>query len=279
MKFDFIGVPLSIGSAVNGSQYAAEKIFSKMNIDGKILNLNNSKCEKKFNMNNYDSISESVETIYKNVRESMNDNIPFLIGGDHSLSIGSGSASIDKYGDDVLVVWIDAHTDINTEKTTISCNIHGMTNASLMKKIPDLNIKEVNNKLMSENLVFFGARSIDDGEYVILNENNIEYYSVDEMRKYGVANIVRYVCKRKKPKHVHISFDVDGLDPSEFTATGYNIKDGFLVDEVKEIIKTLMQEKQLALFECVEYNPLMDNSNEIDKIIDILISVINNATI
>lgn len=273
-NFEIIGVPICCGSPTNGTQKACDILYEKL----KIYNLPYTKIECKnsrtFKNNSYSptQVKSCVKKLYKVTNGVYNRNkIPFILGGDHSLSIGSVASSLRKHGDDLLVVWIDGHVDINTLKSSVSHYIHGMPNAVSLglfgKKLSPCHCKY---KLKGKNLVVLGARSIDEAEYKILESNKVKYYNVDEIRKFGIENLINEIKKKTNVKHVHISFDVDCLDPNEFMATGYNLDNGFKINEVKEIIDLLTKKFNLSLFECVEYNPTLDNDNkDLDKILQI----------
>ena len=281
-KYQIIGVSMSCGSPTSGSEKSSTAFYNYF------LNNNISCLYKKIKAKNRvsfkdkelyskKSIKITSHRLYKEINKAYKKElIPFIIGGDHSLSIGSVAASINKYRDDVLVVWIDAHADINTKESSMSHYIHGMPNAISIgltcKELSPIKQKEV---LKGNNLVILGARSIDDGEYPILKDNNVRYISVKEIRKIGINNYLENIRKNSNAKYVHLSFDVDCLDPSEFISTGYNIEDGFMVNEVKQILSFFNENYKLELFECVEYNPNIDKDNkDLNKIMDCMSSII-----
>lgn len=281
-KYQILGVPISCGSPTRGSEKASEyfyNYFLSNNVSClyKKIKAKNKLSFKDKKLYSKKSVKATSKKLYKEINKIYKKElIPFIIGGDHSLSIGSVAASINKYKDDVLVVWVDAHTDINTEESSISHYIHGMPNAISMgltcKELSPIKQKEI---LKGNNLVILGARSIDDGEYSILKNNNVKYISVNEMRKIGISNYLEMIRENNKAKYVHLSFDVDCLDPSEFISTGYNIEKGFSVSEVKQILSFFSENYILELFECVEYNPNLDSENkDLNKIIDCISSVI-----
>ncbi len=281
-KYQIIGVPMSCGSPTSGSEKSTISFynyFSSNNISClyKEIKAKNKVSFKDKELYSKKSIKITSNRLYKEINKAYKKElIPFVIGGDHSLSIGSVAASINKYRDDVLVVWIDAHADINTKESSMSHYIHGMPNAISMgltcKELSPIKQKEV---LKGNNLVILGARSIDEGEYPILKDNNVKYISVKEIRKIGINNYLENIRKNSNAKYVHISFDVDCLDPSEFVSTGYNIENGFKVNEVKQILSFFNENYKLELFECVEYNPNLDKDDkDLNKIMDCMRSII-----
>lgn len=185
---------------------------------------------------------------------------PVVVGGDHSVAMGSLAALGEFYGaDNVAVVYIDAHADINTEKTSVSGCIHGMDLAAACGLCCDaLTVGKNKVNLLGENLHIIGARSIDPPEYAILAEQGAHVHTAEAVRRQGVEAVLAQVLPALAGKRVHISFDVDSLDPAEFSATGYNIPDGLTLGDVRAILGAALRTGQVCAFECVEYNPALD---------------------
>ena len=143
-------------------------------------------------------------------------NFPLLIGGDHSVASSSVMASNQKYKD-MHVIWIDAHPDIHTYKSTASGNKHG-TPLSVCMGLEKMHwcSRMSLKKLPFENLTYVGIRDIDDFEAAVIKERNI--------RHLGVGECVDFIRKLDNP--IHISFDVDALDPSLVSSTGTRVPDG-----------------------------------------------------
>lgn len=183
-----------------------------------------------------------------------------MIGGDHSIAMGSLAALGEFYGaEELAVVYIDAHADINTETTSQSACIHGMDLAAACGLCCDeLTVGKNRVNLLGENLHIIGGRSIDDPEWGIMEQQGVHLYSAEEIQACGLDHVLARVIPRVKGKRVHISFDVDSLDPSEFRATGYLIPGGLTFAQVRRIIKEVADTGSLVSFECVEYNPTVD---------------------
>lgn len=188
------------------------------------------------------------------------EQFPVVIGGDHSVAMGSLAALGEHYGaGEIGVIYIDAHTDINTEESSSSGFIHGMDLAAACGLCcGELTVGKNKVNLKGENIHFIGARSIDPPEYGIVESVGARLYSVEQVRQRGMAAVLADILRRLAGKRVHISFDVDALDPSEFTATGYNIPDGLTLAEVEEAIALALDSGLVCSFECVEYNPTLD---------------------
>ncbi len=185
---------------------------------------------------------------------------PIVIGGDHSCAMGSLAALGEFYGPEHLaVVYVDAHTDINTDRTSASGYIHGMDLAAVCGLCCDaLTVGKNKVNLLGENLHIIGARSIDPPEWGVVERAGAHLHTAQEVRARGLGVVLAELLPALKGKRVHISFDVDVLDPSEFTATGYNIPEGLSVAEVERILSAVLDTGRTCSFECVEYNPTMD---------------------
>lgn len=185
---------------------------------------------------------------------------PIVIGGDHSVAMGSLAALGEFYGaEQVAVVYIDAHADINTERTSVSGYIHGMDLAAACGLCcEELTVGKNKVNLLGKNLYLIGTRSIDPPEYGILESQGAHVYTARDVRRQGVGGALAQVLPALAGKRVHISFDVDSLDPSEFSATGYNIPAGLSLTDVETILAAVLRTGRVCSFECVEYNPALD---------------------
>lgn len=198
---------------------------------------------------------------------------PVVIGGDHSCAMGTLAALGEFYGpENLAVVYVDAHTDINTDQTSESGCIHGMDLAAACGLCGDeLTVGKNRVNLLGENLHFIGARSIDPPEYGIVERAGAHLHTADEVSRRGLEAVLGGVLPALAGKHVHISFDVDVLDPSEFTATGYNIPDGLGIAQVERVLGAVLDTGLTCSFECVEYNPVMDpQKRDLDSLMGIL---------
>ena len=185
---------------------------------------------------------------------------PVVIGGDHSCAMGNLAALGEFYGpENLAVVYVDAHTDINTEKTSVSGCIHGMDLAAACGQCCDaLTVGKNRVNLLGENLHFIGARSIDPPEYGMVDLVGAHLHTAREVRERGLEAVLGDILPALAGKRVHVSFDVDVLDPSEFTATGYNIPDGLTLAQAERALGAVLDTGLVCSFECVEYNPTKD---------------------
>ena len=189
---------------------------------------------------------------------------PLAIGGDHSLGIGS-VAGLSRFvsAEQLSVIWIDAHTDINTNETSDSHNIHGMPlSACLGLGDPRLyhSMKTDSPFLLPQNLFYIGSRSIDPGEEEILSKYQIRAVRMAEIREKGIEACCKELLQSVKTPFIHLSFDVDFMGSEEYTATGLPIPDGPTVAQTRVALKTLFSDPRVCSADFVEYSPVHDQN-------------------
>lgn len=182
-----------------------------------------------------------------------------VIGGDHSISIATLQYSIMK-NKNTKVLWFDAHPDINTFQQSASKNIHGMPLAVATGL--ESKYSFVENKLPFENILYIGIRSIDNFEKQIIKERNIKYITVDEVKKdkkSAIEKIQHFISS----EHVHLSFDVDCLEPKLIPSTGTPVKNGLDLHDISNLIIPI--KNKVTFTECVEFNPIIyDKEDDIN---------------
>lgn len=188
---------------------------------------------------------------------------PFVLGGDHSISLGSIGASMSYYGvEDLGVIYVDAHTDINTFQTSMTGNIHGMCLGSVLGVGDKALINVAGARLRPENLLYLGARSIDPGEKELIDRLNISVISsqtVMSMTDAEITDTIRQFIRQQNIKHIHLSVDIDVLDPSFGPATGVPEAGGITPDRLRTIIAAALESDSVCCVDLVEYNPVLDN--------------------
>lgn len=192
---------------------------------------------------------------------------PLIIGGDHSISIGSISAISEKY-EDLGVIWYDAHLDMNTDKTTPSGNIHGMSLAVLLGYGANSLVSLVKKKIDPRRVVVIGAHSMDEGEKEFVKKHKIRVFPMKEIKEKGINEVIEeaLVYLQSVTKHIHLSFDIDSLDPQFCPGTGVPVLGGLSVEETLSAF-TLLRESNLVIgMDVVEINPLLDKDNLTSKV-------------
>ena len=213
------------------------------------------------------TVMECCKELEKRVDRSLTQGgFPLVVGGDHALAIGSLSGVNHHIpAEDLTVIWVDAHTDINTDTSSDSHHIHGMPVAACLGLGDDRLIDGFGKdriKILPQNLFYIGARSVDDGEWEILKEHNIRVYTMEEVKERGMSAVVNEIVSNLKTPWLHVSFDVDFMDADEFSATGLPIPDGPSVDDTRLCLTTLLSCGKVSSMDFVEYNPRWDREDK-----------------
>lgn len=212
-----------------------------------------------------------------------NGEMPVTLGGDHSLAMGTISGTFEAYPD-ACVIWVDAHADINTAETTDSGNIHGMP-VSFLLGLPGNDHKPnefgwVKPVLKTDRLVYIGLRDIDSGEKKILKDNNIRAFSMHEVDKYGIGKVVEMALDHVNPNRdrpIHLSFDVDALDPSVAPSTGTPVRGGLTFREGHYICEALWETGLLVALDLMEVNPSLADDVSVQQTVAVGCSLVRSA--
>ncbi len=187
---------------------------------------------------------------------------PVFLGGDHSMSIGSVTAAA-KDGP-VGVLWIDAHSDFNTPATSPSKNIHGMPVSVLVGDGPEslVNVGFDGAAVTPSQVVQVGIRNLDQQERVRLNDSGIHVYTMRHIDEEGIAAVMRKALSHFDGfAKVHVSLDMDSLDPAEAPGVGTPVRGGLTFREA-HLIMEMMGDTDLACsLDIVEVNPILDDRN------------------
>ena len=216
-----------------------------------------------------DDIVGSCEALARRVENALfQDQFPMVIGGDHSMAIGTiaGVAShCRKKGKTPGVIWIDAHADMNLETTTPSGNIHGMPMAvSLgLGAYPLTHIMGFAPKVAAQNCALIGLRSVDRMEKQTVRNMNLALYTMAEIDRIGIQNVANEVLDRLvgKADHIHVSFDIDCVDPSVAMGVGTPVSGGLTYREAHLLMETFAERGCMASLEVAEVNPILDHKN------------------
>jgi arginase len=185
---------------------------------------------------------------------------PLVLGGDHSLAIGS-LAGLTAHYRNLGVIWIDAHCDLNTEDTSPSGNAHGMPLAVALGKakfkltdIPGASL------IRKENLVIVGARDIDPGEKELIRSEGIACFTMHDIDKLGMVKVVERAIDiaGQGADGVHLSFDMDALDPSEAAGVGTPAPGGLSYREAHLAMEMLAESGIVKSMDLVEVNGVLD---------------------
>ncbi|WP_214336772.1 arginase [Staphylococcus arlettae] len=220
---------------------------------------------KQEGLRNLNEIIEVSENLSNAVSSSIkNQAFPLIIGGDHSIAIGSISG-VSQHYENLGIIWYDAHGDLNIPEESPSGNIHGMPLRVLLgdgdKQL--VNISGYAPKVKPENIVLIGMRDLDVGERDFIRENNIKTYTMADIDRNGIKQVMEESVSYLKDKTdgIHLSLDVDALDPVETPGTGTKVLGGLTYRESHFALEMLHNTNLITSMDVVEVNPLIDQNN------------------
>ncbi|MGF9966256.1 arginase [Bacillus rhizoplanae] len=276
-EVSIVGVPMDLGQTRRGVDMGASAIRYAgvveriQNIGYNVEDLGDICIEREFQINENEKL-KNLEQVVKVCNElaSKVDTIiekksfPLVLGGDHSIAIGT-LAGVAKHYKNLGVIWYDAHGDLNTEETSPSGNIHGMSlAASLGHGHPSLvNLYGEYPKVKKENVVIIGARSLDDGEKELIQKEGIKVFTMHEIDRMGMTAVMEEtIAYLSHTDGVHLSLDLDGLDPHDAPGVGTPVMGGLSYRESHLAMEMLAESGMITSAEFVEVNPILDEKNK-----------------
>jgi arginase len=210
-------------------------------------------------------ILEASEELSRVVTAALQEQaLPLILGGDHSIALGvlSGVTRVHPH---VGVIWMDAHGDFNTEETTPSGNIHGMALAVLA----GLGTSRLTHsggwgpKLRKDTIVIVGARDLDSGEQALLKQHNIHVFTMSHIDQLGISEVMRraVAVASQHDNPIHLSLDMDALDPSEAPGVGTPVRGGLSYREAHLAMEMIADSRRLVSMDVVEVNAILDREN------------------
>ncbi len=209
------------------------------------------------------------------------NNFLLILGGDHCIPIGTIPGIMSKRPN-TGIVWVDAHADINTPESSLSGNMHGMPVSFLMGQVKNA------NKLPSmdwfkpcvdpKDLVYIGLRDLDDAEKVLIKKLGIKAFTMHDIDKYGIGKIMEetlYYLSNKTS--IHLSYDIDALDPVYAPSTGTSVRGGLTFREGNYVCEALAESGKMTSMELVEVNPLIRSELDASSTLDMSLSLISSA--
>jgi len=194
-------------------------------------------------------------------KSAQEGNFTLILGGDHGLATGSISGMKDAHPD-LKIIWIDAHGDCNIPEASPSGNYHGMPVAHLLGWIAKGSVPGFDwftPNLKPEDIAYVGLRDIDDFEKKMLRKHNIKVYDMDDVTELGIGQVMKeilaYFKADGKDHPIHVSFDIDGIDPMFAPQTGTKARGGLTDREAKYILRKLAKEANVVSMDLVEVNP------------------------
>lgn len=285
MKLTLINAKTDLGVMVDGANLGPEILSNYYKDDkriDKIINLEKENIKKSHDpkdlAKNLDAINEFNARLYNEIKQD--NNFPITLGGDHSLAIGSALAAIKKK-EKLGIIWIDSHGDYNTFETTRTGNIHGLPLAALNHQTGDrLSLFHDGNYYLPENTVIVGGRDIDPWEMPVIEKAGATVFSTKDIKEQGIDVIIKKAIDiaSNNTKGIHISFDIDVIDPEIAKGVSVPAINGITDEEAYLITDEVLKYKdKIKSWDLVEFNPLKDEDKKTEKIaINILEKVISN---
>ncbi|HEV2581761.1 MAG TPA: arginase [Ktedonobacteraceae bacterium] len=286
MNIHFIGVPLDLGAGKHGADMGPNAIrYAGLNllpsIDEQLRKLGHPLIDEgnlaipqprieqphiaNVHLRNVETILEVCGSLATTVERCCGpDDFPLVIGGDHSLTMGSLTGVVRARGP-VGVIWVDAHADFNTDTTTPSGNVHGMSLAALVG-IGNTQLVElggISPKVDPHRVVIIGSRDLDPGEKDFLREVGIHVFTMKEIDRLGMAAIMEQAIELATPgtNGLHISFDIDAVDPRDAPGTGTKVAGGLTYREAHLALELIADSGKMTSLDIVEVNPTLDMEN------------------
>lgn len=269
-EINFISACSDLGVNICGSEKGPLILTESFNIKNYIVKKENIVKSSDPNdlRKNEKYINIFTKKIFDAATEILNDNkTPLLIGGDHSTVIGSALAS-QKYHKNIGIIWVDAHIDYNTFKTTITGNIHGLPLAAINGLCKDLTNFITTNHINPKNTVVVGYRAKEenaDEEMNNIKMSGVTVFTTEDVKKYGPDIIMKKAIEiaSNNTNGIHVSLDLDVLDPN--IAPGVSIPeiDGISDNDMYLIVNEMLKHKDLVKsIDLVEFNPDLDIDNK-----------------
>ncbi len=298
-KIGLIGVPLGFGASKRGSALGTRTI-RQANVRGKKLSehisdlgyfvhdyedidlprpIEGSNENPKFLTEMIHSVGKIIPAI-KNVLE--NEELPVILGGDHSIALPTFSA-VQSYfrskNEEVGLIWFDAHADMNTPETSPSGNLHGMPLAHLLGfGLPQFTeLEGFTPKVNPKFLAHVGARDLDNGERKLIRDLGINCWTMHEIDRYGMNYCIEKAIEvaSQAPQGFSVTFDVDSLDPIDAPGSGTLVRGGISYREAHLALERISETDKMRSFEIVEVNPMLDRDNRTSELaVELILSVL-----
>lgn len=212
-------------------------------------------------------------------------NIPITLGGEHSLAIGSVGGILrhfTKKKQELGLIWVDAHADVNTPESSPSGNIHGMPLATLLGKGHKELLAISTKKLRAQNTALIGIRNIDDEEKTILRESGIKYFTMRDIDEKGMFTVMREAIEHagNGTAGIHVSFDIDGIDPRYAPGVSTPVSGGLTLREAHLCLEMISETGKLTSMDLVELNPINDqNGLTASLVVDLILSGLGKSIV
>lgn len=227
-------------------------------------------------------LADSVESTLKAGK------FPLILGGDHSIGIGSLTGVL-RAVPDIGVIWVDAHADLNTPQTSASGNMHGMPVGMLIdhptekldfSKYPEFDFLIDGPRLSPDQIVYIGLRDVDTAERAWIKELGIKAFTMYDIDHLGIGPVMdktfEHLLKDNPNRPLHLSYDIDAVDPALAPATGTTVRGGLTYREAHFVAEAVAQSGNLASAEIVELNVLLSHGIGGDETIELAVQLVTS---
>jgi arginase len=205
-----------------------------------------------------------------------------VLGGDHSVGLGSIAGVAEAMGDEAIgVIWVDTHGDFNVPETTPSGNIHGMPLAAVCghghARLVSLDDPARQRFVDPAHVVVVGARELDDGERLLMKEAGISVFSMSAIDRVGIHDVMKEAIDIASDgtRGIHLSFDLDVIDPQFAPGVGTPAPGGLTVREAHVVMELIAATNRLVGIDVVEVNPILDVMNRTGELaVDLILSAL-----
>ncbi len=267
---DYISVPLWQGAEMQGMDIAPE-VLNRLGLLAVLESQFSAtyyplpRLDHVDEMTKYAQLSTYLLKLKAQVLKSFqHSHLPLTIGGDHSIGLGSAAATSEMFKNAGLI-WFDAHGDMNTEASSITGHIHGMQVAALMGLCSSEINRVPSTYFKPENIFWIGSRSLDEGEIKLINTKHLHIYSAEHIHQNGMRAVMSEVLEqihKQGIEHIHLSMDVDAIDPKLFPATSVPEPNGLTFGDFDIFVQSISGiGNQIEAIDWVEYNPTLDNND------------------
>jgi len=228
-------------------------------------------------LNEITQICESIYTTGKAIVDK--GDFPLFIGGDHSIAVGTVAAVTNN--EPTGLIWIDAHGDFNTPKTSPSGNIHGMPLATLIGEghASLVNVGRPGAKIHPENVVLIGQRDLDKNEKKRLKKAGIAVFTMRDIDEQGISSVAsKAMMKLVHLKRIHLTVDMDALDPLEAPGVGTPVPGGISYREAHLLMEIFSDSGKITSMDMVEINPILDIANKTAELaVELILSALGKS--
>ena len=290
MNIRVIGVPMDLGAGRHGAdlgpaaiRYAdlgkklrqpGHMIIDEGNLSVSVPETSPSSDPK---LQNLEPILKVCEALSADVeRICAAGDFPLIIGGDHSLALGSATGAAAVYSP-LGLLWIDAHGDFNTDQTSPTGHIHGMPLAALAgygdKRLVSLG--GFGPKVNPAHIAVVGVRDLDAGERELLHAAQVHVFTMKDIDHMGIATVIARALEitTNGTRGLHVSLDIDALDPREAHGVGTPVRGGLTYREASFVMEEIAASGKMTSLDVVEVNPILDNKNRTAQMaVDLILS-------